>query len=150
MLRFVACGCDRGGFKSQQVIKAFGPYLRFHNHACAATYRSVIDGMMHVMGPAAKIMRVHVEQSTFYGFTEQADVKNFEIIGEHRNDVDLHVSMVTDTGGYSGCSAVTWSGMRGERIGKYVRCAREISDEGCEHIMFVMNWAVARVDCAER
>lgn len=40
--------------------------------------------------------------------------------------------------------------MRGERIMMYVRCAREISDEGCEHIMFVMNWTVVRVDCAER
>ena len=83
---------NRGRCKSQQIIKALAPHLRFHDHAGAAADRGVIHGMMHVVRPIAQIVRLNGDQALRLRLAEKTEVQHFEILREHGHDIDLHTA----------------------------------------------------------
>ena len=68
----LAIGVHFARFQPEQIVQAFRPDLRFHDHAGAAADRGIVHGMMHVMRPIAQIVGVDTDEPLALRFAEQA------------------------------------------------------------------------------
>jgi hypothetical protein len=66
-------------------------WLRAHQHAGAATKRSVVHRAMHISGVFANVVTIHCHCATFAGATQQAVfAKPVHYVGKKREDIDAH------------------------------------------------------------